>query len=101
MLLFSVLITLHYVLPDTITRNRKELRAWQRRVENDAPRQEQLGARWAPLADSIEWNSQGQILSPLEDAVTVWLGPSGIIETAAGSATSAPEAQRQSLSGLS
>ena len=70
-LLYSVLLTMYYVLPDTVMRNRKELRGWQRRVESDAPRQRQLGAAWAPPPDSIEWNSQGQILRPLEEAIAV------------------------------
>ena len=58
--------------------DRNEAGARQDRCNN----QQDLGSLWAPLADSATWSVNGEILKPLKEAVSVRLGPSGVVQSA-------------------
>ena len=61
-----------------------ELDNWMLLAESDADNMNVLGEKWAPPSNSALWNSQGNILLPLENALrtTVMVdGGDGTVET--------------------
>ena len=61
-LLFTILLAMHL---DTD----RELDDWMLLAESDAENMNVLGEKWAPPSNSARWNSQGNILLPLENAL--------------------------------
>ena len=68
------------------SKGRKDLDKWLLEAETDRPRMDKLGDEWAPLPNSVTWNSQGKILLSLESSLKQYVqadGGNGTIETVA------------------
>ena len=61
-LVLAVMLTLYLDTAEALDK-------WLELAATDATRMSQLGDQWAPLPDSIVYNSGGKVLEPLESAL--------------------------------